>query len=117
MNEAIKLAIEKGGYLKGPYWWPIPKPNGIELRGDDQDKDFRTIEQIILDPVFWQDLGKVLDLDNTARVVSRGNTRYLTIGWVDFARHYFDLVLTGGDTEKFWKELTNANAPAKNRTT
>ena len=56
----------------------------------------------ILDPLFWQALGKALGHG----INQRDNVTNRLI-WQQLALDYFDLVLTGGDTEKFWKELLN----------
>lgn len=120
MNDAIKLAIEKGGYLKGPYWWPAQKPNGIELRGDDQDKEFRTSEQIVLDPLFWQALGKALgwpmygcescftmfDLKKLGSVICSNCGHHGAVRSSTYqACRYIRRTFIGGDTEKFWTHL------------
>ncbi len=114
MNEAIKLAVEKGGYnhrfeylIKRERW-----------------------RMTILDPLFWQSLGKALKWDveidrqrcpipcerakglnwvsadfcfGCGKPVEWYKTK--TRNWKSYALNYFDLVLTGGDTEKFWEEL------------
>lgn len=98
MNEAIKLAIEKGGYLKGPYWWPVQKPKGIELRGDDQDKEFRTVEQIILDPLFWQALCKAKPLNGEQDIWDETPT------WIFIAKRWFNSRLKGKEDE-FWESI------------
>lgn len=41
-------------------------------------------------------------------IVKQHGGRYLE-GWKFQALKYFDLVLTGGDTEKFWLDLLNPN--------
>jgi hypothetical protein len=80
MNDAIKLAIEKGGYENKPIWI--------------------TESDIILDPLFWQALSKALGWKEFA---GRGEGSYPIWKWQ--AHRYFDLVLTGGNKEKFWEEL------------
>lgn len=80
MNEALKLAIEKGGYKE------LYQTIG------------RIEEQIALDPLFWQALGKALGWDGWS-------VQFYGDEWLFHAHQYFDLVLTGGDTEAFWKEL------------
>ena len=90
MSEAIKLAIEKGGYI-------IPKlqanPNatseGIEIILNSLNKN-----DIVLDPLFWQALGKAL-----------GWINYAKPQWLQHALKYHELVLINSNTEKFWKEL------------
>ena len=73
----------------------------------------------MLDPLFWQALGKALgwpeksEIETIAKDIrvegqkSNADMRFYSIQttWLGYALKYFDLVLTGGDTEKFWKEL------------
>lgn len=87
MNEAIKLAIEKGGY-KVRVW-----------------RDTHEV-QILLDPLFWQALGKalgwgVVDHYYGEPVVDADLEKM----WLQYALLYMEIKLTGGDEEKFWKEL------------
>lgn len=110
MNDAIKLAIEKGGYKKGPYWWPVPKTWGILLTGDDGDKEELRMVDIVLDPLFWQALGKALGWECMANHELDGShSDYSeckgTNIWRFRAHEYFDTKLTGGSEEAFWKEL------------
>jgi hypothetical protein len=116
MNQAIKLAKE--------YGW-----EGVTFWNCETSKDY---EHAIIDPLFWQALGKALGQDDMVvctikpplnrfiRQLQRLGFTYDRIeGWKDVeelmeitetwwkhhAHQYLDLVLTGGDTEKFWKEL------------
>jgi hypothetical protein len=111
MAKAISLAIEKGGW-RDETWMYVDK----NLEAD-----------IVLDPLFWQALGKALGWGCNC---SSGNDylgpdeqgdpiwgscpacvvdgQYVPVkDWLAHAHAYFDLVLIGGDTEKFWKELLN----------
>ena len=157
MNEAIKLAIEKGRY----------KPNEVSVELDSiirsmenvhPHKDGKatkmyavsnihfqggcpdcirneTIENIrqaismfsmkknpycVLDPLFWQALSKALRWEGY-QCENCGYKHFGGIGyseccslwassttrpqWIYQALRYYELNLTGGDTEKFWKEL------------
>jgi hypothetical protein len=89
MNEAIKLAI-KDGYNFSQY---------------DVDIGNFHEEVISRDPLFWQALGKALgwkvDKDDTCI----NNECFYCKPWLKHAHRYLDIVLIGGDTEKFWKEL------------
>lgn len=82
MNEAIKLAIEKGGYK-------LEKKVPIN------------------DPLFWQALGKALGWENEVYdwVPLEGPDKNMVPPWLIHALHYYRLVLTSGNTELFWKEL------------
>lgn len=131
MNEAIKLAIEKGGY------------NGLNFGKDWYGHKTDTFNQMLyknptvfaLDPVFWKSLGKALKWQEekfklgdfvtirigngfvTGKVTSIEKNEakvHLTHGgymnipvleWLYNANQYFELLLTGGNTDKFWKEL------------
>lgn len=72
---------------------------------------------IALDPSFWQSLGKVLGW--TKNICTDCLTPYVdktscTCGmsypplddtWHLHAMRFYDLILTGGDTDAFWEEL------------
>lgn len=88
MNEAIKLAIEKGGYI----------PFSDELACWE--------DHTALDPLFWQALGKALGWDEGKFY---GYTIRFIPKYVHFALQYHEINLTGGDINKFWKELINKN--------
>ena len=81
MDQAIKLAIEKGGYKEA------------HIKGSIEQHAFTLLTA---DPLFWQALGKALGWKPE-------NGFY----WEEEALRYFRLVLNGGDTEKFWEELLN----------
>lgn len=69
------------------------------------------VNEMLLDPLFWQALGKALGWTFDGKFSRFSET--MTFGefekrhWKTHAHQYFDLVLTGGNTEKFWKELLN----------
>lgn len=77
-KSAIEKAIE-GGY-----------PRNSELL------DTYCTHGIALDPTFWQALAKVGLYTKSPRTVDP---------WKRTAREFYDLILTGGDTEKFWEEI------------
>lgn len=95
MNNAIKLAIEKGGFLIH---------DGVAfdaMQGATYAKQF-----VVLNPLFWQALGKARALcQSHPRAIDRCDFCISNKGWQEIALSYFDLILTGGDTEKFWKAL------------
>lgn len=129
MNEAIKLAIEKGGYDK-PYIKVVN--DGLYTFGDKFHKN--ELENLcVLDPLFWQALGKALGWyrkpnKNTyrdgAKVTHCGvegkshnahwycprcekyewDTDFYPM-WLFFALQYTETLLRSGDTEKFWSDL------------
>lgn len=127
MNEAIKLAIEKGGYKAADIercsiWHQHPESESfcidytyskLDMSGERGGHvDAFTKEQTVLDPLFWQALGRALGWSN------HGMDKHYCLNfpyfdwqdydWVFYAHQYFDLVLTNGDTEKFWKDLTKS---------
>lgn len=119
MNDAIKLAIEKGGYkyLDLPLLRVEPTTNALIClvwRGDQfskngEEKDLVHPAVITTDPLFWQALGKALGWEQYLE--SGGRNKYgddeFDLSWKVYAHKYLDTVLTGGDTEQFWKELLN----------
>ena len=106
MNEAIKLAIEKGGWNDKQAYFYCP------LSGEQ-------IDHAVLDPLFWQALGKALGwgdqdgIDDNDYFLGIIDFPEIAEGkafrevWLYKALQYQKLVLTGGDTEKFWRELLN----------
>ncbi len=116
MNEAIKLAIEKGGY-------DLPHPT--EYYGETEFVWF------VQDPLFWQALGKALGWRQTQERFwcdTEGCQDYHKSDWLQMnfcsycgakltafeydlgvwqenATQYFETHITGGDTSAFWKEL------------
>lgn len=110
MNEAIKLAIEKGGY----------KDERVDLGSDGNLYIFsgRFYEnelenRLVLNPLFWQALGKALGMEKVLQMARPGggyNPARNRAWWKYTALEYFNLVLTGGNTEKFWKELLTKTA-------
>lgn len=125
MNEAIRIAIEKGGYkLFGALDKPLAKysidfySGGIGVRrllvsvdwanrGTDGrvEKKFGEANEndIASDPLFWQALGKALAWDGKRWICMQSHKTE----WQCEAHRYFDLLLTGGDVEAFWKGLLN----------
>lgn len=66
---------------------------------------------VVLDPTFWQALGKSLGWRKAGiRSPSQGRMKdgkWFDDEWFINAHRLYDLILTGGDTEKFWNELLN----------
>jgi hypothetical protein len=58
-------------------------------------------QEIALDPSFWQALGKALGWNVTGRQLAMNSKP----NWQIWATRFYDLILTGGDTEKFWADL------------
>jgi hypothetical protein len=106
MNEAIKLAV-KGGWIPRGLNAERKPVSWIWQAAINRSKFY---ERFVLDPQFWVALSKALgwELIDYCRECDSA-----TEGWKYYAHLYFDLVLTGGDTEKFWQDLINqsGNSP------
>lgn len=63
-------------------------------------------ERIALDPSFWQSLGKSL---GWVTHTMSGELPLREQDWYIEAKRFYNLILTGGDTEKFWNELYPLN--------
>lgn len=105
MNEAIKLAIAQG--------WTTKCCLNVE-------KNWRWYKpEITQDPLFWQALGKALEWKhgfvnihyegmvkdeegNTDDSISHVDQRPF---WAYKMIQFMDIKLTGGDEDKFWKDL------------
>lgn len=116
MNEAIKLAIEKGGYrIRGytdPRYEYISADKGelvYRYEGEVSSVKFwpAMFNEYVLDPLFWQALGKALGWDNGGYYHHYPDnfSRFWQTEWLYHALHYHELNLTGGSTEKFWNEV------------
>ena len=115
MEQAIKLAIEKGGY----------KPTFIQQNWHISDPWInidKAINGIWTDPLFWQALGKVLNKEYTycpdcgaskqpyAYEVcgKNGCEGIYTTEFIELAHKWLDAHFEGSQVEEqFWKELLN----------
>lgn len=105
MEEAIRTAIEKGGY-KDQLW-----PEAYE--------SLAVQNMVALDPLFWQALGRALGREDSKCSSKCGSVypEYVNgcvrcgkgidpdPNMLYHALRYFELKLTRGDEEKFWKQL------------
>jgi hypothetical protein len=96
MNEAIKLAVEKGGY---PHYSHTEEPLMYDAKC-----------MLVLDPLFWQALGKALGNKDEMRCDSPKCDDKLCAyaGYKDpkeMFNRYMETLWYGGDTEKFWSDL------------
>lgn len=100
MIDAIKLAIEKGGYLWQGWvneWYRMKSPaTGFKNIN---------INCIMLDPKFWQALGKALGWRKCLPCTKPELDLPDLCEWLERAHDYFDLVLTGGDEAAYWKGI------------
>lgn len=90
MEKAIKLARENGYFTYYPQVEWVLKV---------------TQNNICLDPLFWQALGKALDWRPKQYFHKQWNNGKPCPEWGVHASRFFELKLTGGDEEKFWEEL------------
>lgn len=121
----IELAI-KGGFLNADkvvlkfagYWFSYTDSEHVERL---------VMSEIVLRPDFWQALGKELgwneaeclgmEADLTCPCkprVEAVNGHMITIHngslqWKTEAHNFFDLLLTSGDTKRFWEDLLTTN--------
>jgi hypothetical protein len=111
MNEAIKLAIEKGGFGFGDFFLSATQNKTLKWRINEKfqqvilwdSPDYResdvykfSFNDVAMMSSFWQALGKALKW----KIGPLGQPL-----WLYYAHRYFDSVLTGGDQEKFWNQL------------
>ncbi len=94
-----KLAIEKaftGGY---PVWGFEDKENIVVLHDSSGVKRHLNNAEVVLDPTFWQALGKALGWAPIGEATLERGT------WFSNAHGFYSLILIGGDTAKFWEEI------------
>lgn len=105
-KEAIEKAIEGGwcknyGNGKPPFKHGVGRDAVTILYNEGGPIQTYYYAQIALDPTFWQALGKSCGWDKNASVYSHTTMTQ----WQQAAMQFYDLILTGGDTEKFWAEI------------
>lgn len=113
MNKAIKLAIEKGGYLKNygngkpPAKYEIT-PYFLEVKYlVNSEKQKIPIERILVDPEFWLTLGKALEwstthhLDHVSVKMGFGRVGYEP---KKHAHRYLDAKFEDRE-EEFWRSI------------
>lgn len=93
-KQAIEKALEKSWICKACI---------------EPEKNYPWYEHAIaLDPTFWQALGKALGWReeewHPTRTYPDGSQKTWA-GYMPHAHRFYDLILTGGDTEKFWSDL------------
>lgn len=98
-EDAIKQAV-KAGYQRID---PIPGVTAAMAK-DGPYLSKHGLEKILLDPLFWQALGKARGWKNsTFYEVYVGGTIYGE--WMRKALDYFETVLSGGDIQKYFESL------------
>lgn len=119
-KRAIELAREAGfahGTLLGMKCVEVEDDNVVFSDGQGTTCTLR-LSQIALTPSFWVALGKALGWEGKYRetIVGVGHAadglsaevkkvRSKNEVWFDTAHRFYDLILTGGDTEKFWADI------------
>lgn len=118
-KEAIELAIQGG--------W---KPRGEKIRKRfEVETDYAIFydkvnvwrvpfEEIALDPSFWQALGKTKGWGKPVGEWSFQNRQddmpmRPTAHWRNEAHFFYDLILTGGNTDEFWQSILSPKAEEK----
>lgn len=104
MIQAIEKAIEGG-------WKAFGIITNASEMNEESFKNFwgyldreRRWQEIALDPTFWQALGKSCGWGKCAQGYHIHICEALN-RWQREAHRFYDLILTGGDTEKFWEEI------------
>lgn len=86
MEQAIKKAIEGG------YPWAGVIENG---------KEFNCYYKTQLDPLFWQSLGKALELDGSTYVWQKDDE----VKWLTLWHKFIDHLVEGKSADKFFTNL------------
>lgn len=114
MEKAIQKAIE-GGWNK--IWTSCETPTGISKSHDYRDWNIQwkdtTVPQIVrqndflLDPLFWQALGKAMGWGKkmSVSIASGGGTAWHTKKWQAHWHDFIDHLAEGKDAESFFAEL------------
>ena len=104
MKEAIQKAIE-GGYNK------FPGSKGFKLKDDILVKwdEGQVHNHFLLDPLFWQCLGKALGWNQTKRIkFHKWNDTYDDMSCPEWKYHwhrFIDHLAEGKDADSFFKTL------------
>lgn len=98
---AIEKAIEGGwnGYLGYIASSEESLDQWLKFGGAEQAWAF-----IALDPLFWEALGRAKGWKDET-LADEELKVWLNPEWYDKANMFYDLILTGQSTDRFWKEL------------
>lgn len=110
MEEAIKKAIDEGYKLLG---WEAHKDYVECDHGLSQEKrdiemrrlNLYAINSIVLDPLFWQALGKAEGWDRGIETCQIPNTCSYHSSWKRHWHCFIDHLAEGKDADSFFKEL------------
>ena len=102
-KEAIEKAIDGG-------WYNYPSDFNLN---DHYVEKHDSSCMTALDPTFWQSLGKALGWPEEYAIrhkeLPKNSVENFRLeidkNWQSHAIDFYDLILTNGDTEKFWSDL------------
>ncbi len=101
IEQAMKEAVEKGGYKAGFHICWIEKYEiCYQNKEGGTDTFVQSVESIFLDPLFWQALGKARGWDDNLL-----RREYSRIAWRDAMHRFIDHLAEGKDAESFFKNL------------
>ena len=107
-DRAIEKAIEGGWKPHGRTIdnWQYQAKNGCLLASLEEEAGVVEFwwQQIALDTSFWQALEKNVGWGASGISGARANGVEM-LAWQALAHRFYDLILTGGDMEKFWADL------------
>lgn len=102
MEKAIKKAIE-GGYVCNGL---RPLDLAFLTTGQKDKKINQLISVVLLDPLFWQALGKAEGWPELKQPYQTGNGEWVEISWPEYKMHEFvHHINKGKDAESFFNEL------------
>ncbi len=108
MKEALKLAI-KEGYQKGNFYFVLTesvKEDAPESIKEARDRMLLTEkEKYLLDPVFWQSLGKALGWSESKDFEKNHSEVIFVARWLYVWHQFIDWVANGKNVDEFFKEL------------
>lgn len=117
MNEAIKLAIEKGGWKYQLTDIPVfeefssRSQSGWSVYSEHQGVKLQkglNVSEIILDPLFWQALGKALGWGSSNKCATCGDgivSHGFMWDWQMEWHRFIDWIADGKDVDLFFKDL------------
>lgn len=105
IEQAIKEAVEKGGYVNNAYFM-LKSETNKRLEANT----------ILLDPLFWQALGKARGWGSSFGFIRTSDTGEIeswlesdsagtVYQWRYYWHRFIDHLASGGDAELFFKEL------------
>ncbi len=85
------------------------KPSGLDLYKVG-NVDAINKYRVVLSPEFWIALGKALNKNESYLSPLYGCDDVEGDWWWGIAMRFYDLILTGGDTDAFWQEILLAHS-------